>query len=72
MNTSNLEKREMNLLTQDLVSEVSGGAPGDFEYYGEYVLEELESGLQRLSMFMVMEGELMLEQDASGALVSLI
>lgn len=72
MNTPNLEKREMKILDLDLVSEISGGAPGDLDYYGEYVLEDLESGLQRLSVLMIMEGELMLEQDASGALISLI
>lgn len=62
----------MKILDQDLVSEVSGGAPGDFDYYGEYILQDLENGLQRLSVLMIMEGELMLEQDANGGLVSLI
>lgn len=62
----------MIVLDESLRDAVSGAAPGDFDYYREYVLEDLESGLQRLSVFMIMEGELMLEQDASGALISLI
>lgn len=62
----------MKILDLDLVSEISGGAPGDFDYYGEYILQDLEGGLQRLSVLMIMEGELMLEQDANGGLVSLI
>lgn len=40
------------------VKAVSGGAAGEFAYSGNYLLEDLGDGLSRLTMLIVMEGDL--------------
>jgi len=48
----------MKILSNKLTSSISGGTNEEVQYYGRYIIENLEDGKVRMIMCLVAEGDL--------------